>query len=230
MTLSTVDLAELINLTITRACKLHMSNYTDAVKLQKRLALRVITKDCLKSVRNVCAVDVSYRDRWANASAVVIDAKTLDTIEHVTSVTKIEAPYVPGLMMLRESGPIMSALKLLHNNFDVLLVDGNGQLHPRKCGLGCYIGIILDRPTIGVAKSLLCGKIRKNSVEFDGKILARIIEKKKGKRIFVSVGNKISLKTATKLVDSLIKDCQWLPEPIRLADRYSKDWSHARQI
>ncbi|MGI0088478.1 MAG: endonuclease V [Nitrosotalea sp.] len=205
-----------------------MSSYADSVKLQKRLASKVTTKDLIKSVRTVCAVDVSYKDKMANASAVIMDAKTLDTIEHVASMTKIEAPYVPGFMVLRESGPIMSVLKLLHNNFDVLLVDGNGQLHPRKCGLACYIGIVVDKPTIGVAKSLLCGKIRVNSVEFDGKILAKIIEKKKGKKIFVSVGNKISLKTATKLVGSLIKEREWLPEPIRLADKYSKEWKCTR--
>ena len=207
-----------------------MSRYTDAVKLQEKLALQVITKDCLKNIRTVCTVDVSYKDKMANSSAVIMDSKTLDVLEHVTSMTKIEAPYVPGLMMLRESGPMMSTLKLLDNKFDVLLVDGNGQLHPRKCGLACYIGIVIDKPTIGVAKSLLCGKMRKNSVEFDGKILAKIIEKKKGKKIFVSVGNKISLKTATKLVYSLIKDGEWLPESIKLADKYSKDWNHAKQI
>lgn len=204
--------------------RLLVTNYADAVNLQKRLALRVITNESIKKIRNVCAVDVSYKGKLANASAVIMDVKKLDLIECVTSTTEIKAPYIPGLMMLREAGPVISALNLLRNSFDVLLVDGNGQLHPRRCGLGCYIGIIVGKPTIGVAKSLLCGKIRRDWVELDGNRIANIIQKKKGKRIFVSVGNKISLRTATKLVDSLIREGQWLPEPSRLADRYSKKW------
>ena len=204
--------------------ELQTTNYADAVNLQKRLALWVTTEDSIKKIRNVCAVDVSYKDKLANASAVIMDAKSLDLIECVTSKTKIKAPYIPGVMMLREAGPVISVLNLLRNNFDVLLVDGNGQLHPRRCGLGCYIGIIVNKPTIGVAKSLLCGKIRRGWVELDGKRVANIIQKKKDKRIFVSVGNKISLRTATRVVDLMIREGQWLPEPSRLADRYSKKW------
>ena len=204
--------------------RLLVTNYADAVNLQKRLALRVITNESIKKIRNVCAVDVSYKGKLANASAVIMDVKKLDLIECVTSTTEIKAPYIPGLMMLREAGPVISALNLLRNSFDVLLVDGNGQLHPRRCGLGCYIGIIVGKPTIGVAKSLLCGKIRRDWVELDGNRIANIIQKKKDKRIFVSVGNKISLRTATRVVDLMIREGQWLPEPSRLADRYSKKW------
>ncbi len=199
-----------------------MSRYTEAVKLQEELAPKVITKDTIKKIQNVCAVDVSYKDKTANAAAVIVDVKSLQVLEYQVSESHVKAPYVPGLMMLRESGPVLSVLKLLKNKFDVLLVDGNGQLHPRRCGLACYLGINLDMPAIGVAKSLLCGKVSGNSVEIDGKILAKIIEKRKGKRIFVSIGHKISLRSAAKLVSSLIKDGEWLPEPLRLADRYSK--------
>jgi deoxyribonuclease V len=90
--------------------------------------------------------------------------------------------------------------------------------------LACYLGIVLGKPTIGVAKSLLCGEITKDAVILDGKILGKIIEKKKGKKIFVSIGNNISLKTAVKLVESLIREEEWLPAPILLADKYSKGY------
>ncbi len=199
-----------------------MSRYTDAVKLQEELAPRVITKDTIKKIQNVCAVDVSYKNKTAKAAAVIMDVKTLQVLEFKVSKSHVKAPYVPGLMMLRESGPVLSVLKLVKNKFDVLLVDGNGQLHPRRCGLACYLGIKLDMPTIGVAKSLLCGKMTGDSVRIDGKTLAKILEKRKGKRIFVSIGHKISLKSAVKLVNSLIREGEWLPESLRLADRYSK--------
>ncbi len=201
-----------------------MSYYATAIKLQENLARKVVTKDRIKKIRRVCAVDVSYRGQSANAAAVVMDVKTLEVLDHVVSKSHVKTPYVPGLMMLRESGPVLSVLKLVKENFDVLLVDGNGQLHPRKCGLACYLGIALGKPTIGVAKSLLCGEITKDTVKLDGKILGKIIEKKKGKKIFVSIGNHISLKTAVKLVESLIREGEWLPAPILLADKYSKGY------
>jgi len=199
-----------------------MSRYTNAIKLQEKLASKVTTKDTIKKIQRICGVDVSYKGQDAIAAAVIMDAKTFQVLKHVASRTKVKIPYVPGLMMLRESNPILSALNLLKENFDVLLVDGNGQLHPRKFGLACYLGIILDKPTIGIAKSLLCGTIMENSVKLGNEILAYIIEKKKGKKVFVSIGNKISLETAAKLTESLIREGEWLPEPLRLADKYSK--------
>ena len=92
--------------------ELQVTNYADAANLQKRLALQVSTKDSIKKIRNVCAVDVSYKDKLANASAVIMGVKNLDLIECVTSTTMIKTPYIPGLMMLREAGPIISALNL----------------------------------------------------------------------------------------------------------------------
>jgi deoxyribonuclease V len=199
-----------------------MLHYSTAIKLQEKLACKVVTKDRIRKINRVCAVDVSYKDQHANAAAVVMDAKTLQLLDYAMSRTNVKVPYIPGLLMLRESGPALSALKLLKEDFDVLLVDGNGQLHPRKCGLACYLGIKLTKPTIGIAKSLLCGRIAGNDIKLDGKILGKIIENKKGKKIFVSVGHNISLKTASTLVESLIREGKWLPEPMLLADRYSK--------
>src|SRR2546425_5267011 len=142
-----------------------MIDYIRAIELQLRLSQKVVTKDCTNKIRKVCGVDVSYNDETARASAVVMDAITLDVLEHATLETKVKAPYIPGFLMLRESEPILSVLKSLKNNFDLLIVDGNGQLHPRKCGIASYLGIILNKPTIGVAKSLLCGNIKNNSIE-----------------------------------------------------------------
>ncbi len=196
-------------------------SYPEAIKLQEELAKKVITKDSVSEIKNVCAVDVSYKDDVAFSSAVVINKKTMEVVEYINTQTAVKYPYVPGLLMLREAEPVMSALKLLKNDFELLLVDGHGQLHPRRCGLACYLGIILNKPTIGVAKSLLCGTIKENFVELDGKKLGAVIGNKQ-KKIFVSVGHKICLKSATKIVTKLIKENEWLPEPLRVADMNSK--------
>ena len=202
-----------------------MSRYTDAVKLQRRLAPTVVTRDSFASIGTVCAVDVSYREGVAASAAVLMDARTMEVLEHATARTKVEVPYVPGLMMLREAGPAMAALGRLRGGYDVLLVDGNGQLHPRRFGLACYLGVMLDKPAVGVAKSLLCGTVKGDLVILGGRPVARVIKGGGGKRIFVSIGHKISLDTAAELAASLIADGGWLPEPLRLADKYSKEAS-----
>lgn len=197
-------------------------SYFDSIKQQEKLAKKVVTKDAFRSIKTVCGVDVAYKNNVAFSSAIIVGRKDLEIIESSNAKTVVNQPYVPGLLFLREAEPVLSALKSLKNNYDLLLVDGHGQLHPRKCGLACHLGLVLNKPTIGAAKSLLCGQIKGDFVELDGKILGTIIENKPKKRIFVSVGHKINLTTATKIVQELIRQNEWLPEPLRIADLYSK--------
>lgn len=168
-------------------------------------------------------------DQCAFAAAITLDVKSLQIIEHSISTTRVTTPYMPGLLMLRESRAALSAIDGLREDFDLLMVDANGRLHPRKFGLACFLGVALDKPTIGIAKGLLCGQVEGVYVKLEGEKLAHIIEKRKGKRIFVSIGNKISLKTATSLAESMIKDHEWLPEPLRLADRFSRQAASTNQ-
>ena len=196
---------------------------SDAILLQKKLSTKVITKNILpKKIKRICGIDVSYRNDFAYCSAVILDKNNLNIIETKTSKLKSTARYIPGLFMLKESKPILHTLNKLKKNFDVLLVDGNGQLHPRRCGLACYIGLKLDKPVIGVAKSLLCGKVRSDSkVEYKGRVLGYEIKQNK-KKIYVSVGHKMSLNSAVKIFKELIVNGNWYPEPLRIADFNSK--------
>ncbi|HZA69957.1 MAG TPA: endonuclease V, partial [Nitrososphaeraceae archaeon] len=98
--------------------------------------------------------------------------------------------------------------------------------HPRRCGLACYIGIALNKPTIGVGKRLLCGSVRNdNFIDDNGEIIGfRVNNTGNDKRsVYVSVGNLISLVTSVRLVQDLTKERQWIPEPLRLADINSKN-------
>jgi len=196
---------------------------SETILLQKKLALKVITKNFLpKKIKRVCGVDVSYRNDFAYCSAVILDKNNLNFIESKNSNLKSTAKYIPGLFMLKESKPILNTIKKLEKNFDILLVDGNGLLHPRQCGLACFIGLKLDKPVIGVAKSLLCGKVKPDSkVEYKGKVLGYEIKQNK-KKIYVSVGHKINLKTAVKIIKELTVNGNWYPEPLRIADFNSK--------
>ena len=120
--------------------------------------------------------------------------------------------------MLRESEPIINILKSLKNGIDILLIDGHGILHPRRCGLACYVGVIIDRPTIGVAKSLLCGIVRENNfIDVDG-----VTSGRKKKPLYVSVGHKINLIDAIEIVKQLVKPKERIPWPLRLPNIRSK--------
>ena len=196
---------------------------SQAIKLQRKLSKKVISKNShSKEIRTVCGVDVSYQENLAFCSAIILDIENLNVVESIRISKKVSHPYIPGVFMLRESDPILNALNKLKTNFDLLLIDGHGRLHPRFCGLACYIGIKINKPTIGVAKKLLCGNVKSNSkIEYDGKILGFELKNKK-KRIYVSIGHKISLNSAVSFVKRLILQDKWYPEPLRLADSDSK--------
>jgi len=207
---------------------------SETILLQKKLALEVITKNILpKKIKLVCGVDVSYRNDFAYCSAVIIDKKSHEynwIKKHQTEeYYKIHSWTIHAKRIKK---PILHTLKKLEKSFDILLVDGNGQLHPRQCGLACYIGLKLDKPVIGVAKSLLCGKVKSDSkVEYRGKVLGYEIKQNK-KKIYVSVGHKINLKTAVKIIKELTVKGNWYPEPLRLADfnskHIAKSWNKIR--
>lgn len=180
--------------------------------MQNEIAKKVVTQDEFSEINRICGVDVAYMDDAAYCSAVVMERNS-KLVESVNAETVATHSYVPGLLMLREAEPIIHALRMLVSSYDLLLVDGHGILHPRKCGLACHIGVILDKPTIGIAKSLLCGTVKPGGyMELAGEILGYAASNK----MYVSVGHKISLKTAIAIVKELGI------EPLRNADINSK--------
>ena len=155
-----------------------------------------------------------------------MNKEKFEIIETVSSKSEIKNPYIPGLFILRESTPILQTLKLITSPFQLLLVDGHGVLHPRRCGLACHIGISTNLPTIGVAKSLLCGNVQSdNFVSHEEEILGYALKSKNNSKkvAYVSVGHKITLPTSIKVVKSITKTDQYLPEPLIVADKLSKE-------
>lgn len=171
-----------------------------AVKLQKEIAGKVIARDDFSSgrIELVCGVDVSYRQGVAHCSAVVVDL-SFSVMEQASTKNAITQPYIPGLFMLRGAGPVLRMLKLI-KRYDLLLVDGHGQLDPRRCDLACFVGATLDRAAIGVAKSLLCGRVKGENIELGGQVLGRLVNN----RLYVSVGRRTSLGNAADIVKKLV--------------------------
>lgn len=191
----------------------------DAVRLQERLAKEVIRRDVTdeRKIRHVCGVDVSYSGDEAFSCAVILERRSLSVVGSSCKRSRAESPYIPGLFFLREAEPILEALEGLKHDYELLLVDGHGLLHPRRFGLACYIGLKVGKPTVGVGKSLLCGKVveRKGSrmVLLDGEKLGAVLGQKNP--IYVSIGHRISLRTAVKLVKEVSR--YRVPEPLRMA-------------
>ncbi|MGI0016187.1 MAG: endonuclease V [Nitrososphaera sp.] len=205
-----------------------MTSHSDAIRLQEELARKVIAADDFGRIKNVCGVDVAYIGDTAYCSAVIMDRAGKAVIETASSVSAAKNPYIPGLLMLREAEPILHTLEMLKKNYDLLLVDGHGQLHPRKCGLACYLGIKLGKPAIGVAKRLLCGNLRDDGfIEYGGEILGFALPLGGRKKIYVSVGHRVSLKTAVEIVRDAGRG---MPEPLRLADFNSKMQKRGRGL
>ena len=194
------------------------------IRMQNEMAKKVISEHTNnKEIIYICGVDVAYRNNIAYCSAVLMNKNTMEIKESVNLTLNVKHPYVPSFLMLRESEVIINILKPLKNRFDLLLVDGHGVLHPRKCGLASYIGIIIDRPTIGVAKRILCGTVRANHfIDIDGVISGFKMIKEKKKPIYISVGHKINLINAIIIIEQLVRPKERIPEPLRLADINSK--------
>ena len=205
-------------------------DYQEIIALQHELAKKVIIDHYPhNTISNVCGIDVSYKDFDAFCSAVIVNINTLEIIEMVNEKSIVKYPYIPGLFMLREGKPLLKILRLFKNSFDVILINGHGILHPRQCGLASYVGIMTDKPAIGVSKNLLCGStLENNYIEYKKTILGYRIKKNNKKDIYVSVGHKIGLETAIAIIKKLTKKSEFIPEPLRIADLNSKKYSNFR--
>ena len=189
---------------------------------QKVIASRVIEEDALPhEIKTVAGVDVAHSGSTAVASAVLVDFHNLELTSYAIVKTQVRVPYIPTLLAFREAGPMIAAVRKLDAEPDVLMVDGNGRLHPLGAGIACQIGLVLDKPTIGVAKKLLCGTLgewrgREAPIQLSGKVIGMAL-KTSSRPIYVSVGHKISLSTAASIVWKCTRKGLRLPEPIRLA-------------
>jgi len=198
-----------------------------AREVQLGLARRVVTKNEGINPRLIAGVDISSpgSQSMARGAVVVLSYPELDVVEIRTTENKLSLPYIPGLLSFRESPLILAACQKLDNTPDLILVDGQGIAHPRRLGLASHLGLFLDVPTIGCAKSILCGRHEPVGEEIgsyaelvdNGEIIGAAVRTKFGvKPIYVSIGHKIDLASALYWVTKCCRGYR-LPEPTRLA-------------
>ena len=193
-----------------------------ARKAQINLAQKVICEDKLpKEIKLVCGVDVAYHEDWAVGTAVVLDYDGLKVLETRTAAQEVNFPYVPTLFAFRELPVAAACIRKLNLQPDVFLVDGHGRAHPYRCGLACHLGVSINKPTIGVAKTMLVGERKMVGGDVflvqEGEVIGAEVEAYEGaKPVYVSVGHMVSLETAVKIVQHCSRLSR-VPEPIREA-------------
>lgn len=198
--------------------------------LQKQITPLVIRRDLLGPIRTVAGADIALREKTGYAAFIVYSFPQLQEVERACSWGELKFPYVPGLLAFREMPLLLQAFARLRHRPDLILADAHGWAHPRRAGMACHLGIVLDTPTIGCAKSVLVGEYKmpavvRGSVSAlrDGKEKIGVaLRSRAGVRpVFVSCGHRVSLPTAVRLTLACC-DGYRIPKPLREADHWVK--------
>jgi deoxyribonuclease V len=203
-----------------------------AVAIQQRLRSLVRLENALPldRVRTIAGIDAAYKE-GARAAVVLLSFPALEVLERVTAVRAEAFPYVPGLLSFREAPAALDALAKLSTPPDLLMCDGQGIAHPRRLGLASHLGVYLDRPSIGCAKSRLVGSYTeprqqigdRSPLTHRGELVGMVVRTKpRTNPLFVSIGHKIDLETAVAVVLACLRGYR-LPEPTRLADKLTHE-------
>jgi deoxyribonuclease V len=225
-----------------KALRLHRWDVTPAEAREIQMGLRHLVErdDRLPRLRCVAGADVALElaepGGWrkghgrAFAGVVVYRFPEMEELERVSAERPLRFPYVPGLLSFREIPALLAAFERLRHRPDLIFCDGQGYAHPRRLGIACHLGLLLDQPTIGVAKSVLVGEYREPAARAgssaplrdgkSGEVIGAALRTRAGVRpVFVSQGHRISLDRAIELTLA-VSDGYRLPRPIRDADRW----------
>src|SRR6266496_6456661 len=206
---------------------------SEAIALQRELAKRVIREDRLQELHHIGGVDMALKEEsgMARAAVVLLSYPALEIEERHVYEEPVRMPYIPGLLSFRELPCILGAFNLLKQQPDLVMVDGQGIAHPRRLGIASHLGLWLELPTIGCAKSILTGHHDPLSEEAGSwvplkanrEVIGAVVRTRaRVKPMIISLGHRISLETSLRYVLACCRGYR-LPEPTRLADKLSKD-------
>ena len=199
----------------------------EARAIQESLRKRVVTEDRFEEIRTVAGVDIGIKKGLGRAAAVLLDFPSLAVRDYVVITAELRFPYVPGLLSFRECPPALAALRALPQRPDLLVCDGQGLAHPRRFGIACHLGVLLDIPAIGAAKSRLIGAHAEPHRErgsqtplLDGEdVIGAVVRTRANIRpIYVSAGHRVCLQSAVALTLRCAPRYR-IPEPTRQAHK-----------
>ncbi|MBO8140186.1 MAG: endonuclease V [Thermosipho sp. (in: Bacteria)] len=204
-------------------------NPKEAIKIQNKLQKLLKFKPFDREVHFVAGADLSFIGKLGLAVIVIID-KHFKIVEVAHFLEEVKMPYIPGLLAFREGPIFLQAWKKVKTNVDVVFFDGQGIAHPRKLGIASHMGLFIEKPTIGIAKSKLVGQYKeplrkKGSFTYliykDEKIGIVYRSRDNVKPIFISPGHLIDLQSSLKLTKMFTNKYR-IPEPTRLAHIFSQ--------
>lgn len=201
----------------------------EAIVIQQELRREIITEDQFGSINCVAGVDVGFEESGSvtRAAVAVLGFPDLKLQEQAIARRPTTFPYIPGFLSFREVPAVLDALEQLSITPDLLLCDGQGIAHPRRLGIACHIGLLVNLPAIGVAKSLLVGKHADPSdergawqpLQHRGETIGAVLRTRPGtKPLYISSGHRISLPTAIDYVMACTTKYR-LPETTRSAHK-----------
>ncbi|BFM40002.1 deoxyribonuclease V [Synechocystis sp. LKSZ1] len=207
----------------------------EAQQIQAELRHRVILHNQFTPPQTIAGVDVAFpqKGRLSRAAIVVLSYPGLEVLETAVAEILTSFPYIPGYLSFRELPALLAAWHKLHQQADMILVDGQGLAHPRRFGLACHLGVVLDKPTIAVAKSRLVGLHDPVPLEKgqwvplmdQQETIGAVLRSRVGVRpLYISQGHRLDLPTVLDYVKACLSRYR-LPEPTRLADKLSKSYS-----
>jgi deoxyribonuclease V len=202
-----------------------------AIALQQQLARKVITENQLDSVRYVAGADIAMEknSNKGYAGVLVMTYPELHVVEQRYAEVKLSFPYIPGLLAFREAPVLLEAFSQVKHEPDLILIDGQGLAHPRRFGIASHLGLLLDKPTIGCAKSRLFGRhdepgSKKGSftdlLDKEGNMIGAVLRtRERTHPVYASIGHKVDLPTAIQYTLACCRGYR-IPEPTRQADIY----------
>jgi len=201
----------------------------EAIEIQRRLAPSVVRRGRPPKLRLVAGADLAFSPDGSEsiAGVVVWEVQRREVVEQHLARRSVSYPYVPGLLSFREAPALLAALKQLRCEPDVFMFDGQGYAHPRRFGLACHLGLLLDRPSLGCAKTILLGECEPpgrtrgstSPLLHNGECIGMAVRTRDDVRpVYVSVGHRLSLEAAVQITLAC-GDGFRLPEPTRLADQ-----------
>lgn len=206
-------------------------DYSQAIAIQKELSDKVISENGFNNIKTVAGADLAIlKDQNKLVCGIIVFSyPDLIEIERTWEVVDENFPYIPGLLAFREGPAIIKTYNKLKQKPDVLIFDGQGIAHPRAFGIACYVGVLLNIPTMGIGKSRLYGTHQEPQDELgsyeplfskSGEQIGIVLRtKNKTKPVFVSIGHKIDLATSVDIALKCNRGYR-IPEPTRLADKY----------
>lgn len=207
---------------------------------QKELAQKVVLSGKPENIKVIAGVDVAYHPR-PQTGFCAVSLFNYPDMTHIKTYTELDIigyPYIPGLLGYREGDLILATLQKVEEDADVYLFDGNGIAHPRRLGIASHMGLLIDRPTIGVGKSRLLGEYKEpgskrgsiSEWRDEGEVIGTVLRTQDDTHpIFVSPGHKIGIKEASGIVLQCTTAYR-IPEPIRKADQEAEKYKNKGDI